>query len=163
MEQAALFSFIDSAIEQIKSVESFLDEKFLQLQGKTQEVVDEIIVNDINPTVNELLNDIRESIINSGKACYNSFVKLQQKIEPVASANPTNLTSVIDFCLAVKDFLVTAYESITQFITKLTLKLAELTSAISSIVAYRPPIVGINFDKLDIKMEPISLSDITGG
>ena len=161
--ETSMFSYIDATIEQLNGIKSSLDAQFLQLQGATQEYVDKVIVNEINPNINSLLAKIRASVISSGQAMYAQYQKLTQLIAPVAEANPTDLSKVIDFCLAVKDFLIAAYETLTNFLIELTQKLVELNLAIASLVAYVPPITGISFDKLNIQMEPIQLSDITGG
>lgn len=162
MADTSMFSYIDSTIEQLNAIKTSLDAQFLRLQGATQEAVDDIIVNEINPTINSLLAKIRAQVISSGQTMYSQYQKLTQTITPVVESNPTNLSSVINFCLAVKDFLVVAYETLSNFLVELTSKLVQLNLAIASIVAYTPPITGVNFDKLDIKMEPIQLSDITG-
>lgn len=160
---ADMFSNIDDLITTLNSVKTYLDETCISLENKTQAEVDKIIVEKINPTINGLLADLRSGCISTLQSMYGAYTALAEKITPVAEANPTNLTSVIDFCLAVKDFLVAAYQSIVLFMTQLIAKLAELNTAITSLVNYTPPISGLDFSKLNIQMQSISLSDITGG
>lgn len=159
---ADMFAQIDSAIDDINSVKTYLDNAFMAVQNKTQEYVDEVIEEDINPYVNAKLAKIRELLLKSLQQQYQAFQSLSQLLSPIESASPTDLGSVIEFCIAVKDFLVGAYSSLMQFMAQLTVALAKLTAAITSIVTYTPPIQGISFSKLDIQMEPITLADITG-
>lgn len=159
---ADMFAQIDSAIDDINSVKTYLDNAFMAVQNKTQEYVDEVIEEDINPYVNAKLAKIRELLLNSLQQQYQAFQSLSSSLSPIESASPTDLGSVIEFCTAVKDFLVGAYSSLMQFMSQLTVALAKLTAAIAGIVSYTPPIQGISFAKLDIQMEPITLADITG-
>lgn len=159
---ANMFAQIDSAIDDINSVKTYLDNAFMAVQNKTQEYVDEVIEEDINPYVNAKLAKIRELLLKSLQQQYQAFQSLSSLLSPIESSSPTDLGSVIEFCTAVKDFLVGAYSSLMQFMAQLTVALAKLTAAITSIVNYTPPIQGISFSKLDIQMEPITLADITG-
>lgn len=159
---ADMFAQIDSAIDDINSVKTYLDNAFMAVQNKTQEYVDEVIEEDINPYVNAKLAKIRELLLKSLQQQYQAFQSLSSLLSPIEGASPTDLGSVIEFCTAVKDFLVGAYSSLMQFMSQLTIALAKLTAAITSIVNYTPPIQGISFSKLDIQMEPITLADITG-
>ena len=159
---ANMFAQIDSAIDDINSVKTYLDNAFMAVQNKTQEYVDEVIEEDINPYVNAKLAKIRELLLKSLQQQYQAFQSLSSLLSPIESSSPTDLGSVIEFCTAVKDFLVGAYSYLMQFMAQLTVALAKLTAAITSIVNYTPPIQGISFSKLDIQMEPITLADITG-
>lgn len=154
---------VDSAIEQINRIKSGLDEAFIGLENATQEQIDEIIEEKINPFINKKLADLRQSLVSSLQEQYKTFVAFSETLAPVNSASPTDLGSVIDFCNAVKDFIVGAYNTLMQFMTLLPQHLLSLTSSINSIVSYTPPVQGLNFDKLDIQMEPITMEDITGG
>ena len=159
---ADMFAQIDAAIDEINNVKTYLDNAFDAMHDKTQEYVDEVIEEDINPFVNAKLAQIRSLLLKSLQQQYQAFQSLSSLLSPIDGASPTDLGSVIDFCLSVKDFLVGAYSTLMQFMSQLTLALAKLTAAITSIVNYTPPIQGISFSKLDIQMEPITLADITG-
>lgn len=159
---ANMFAQIDSAIDDINSVKTYLDNAFIAVQDKTQEYIDEVIEEDINPYVNAKLAKIRELLLKSLQQQYQAFQSLSSLLSPIESSSPTDLGKVIEFCMAVKDFLVGAYSSLMQFMTQLTISLARLTDAITGIVTYTPPIQGISFSKLNIQMEPIRISDITG-
>ena len=154
---------VDAAIEQINRIKSCLDEAFIGLENATQEQIDEIIEDKINPFINQKLANLRQSLVNSLQEQYKAFLAFSESLSPVNNASPTDLSSVIDFCLAVKDFLIGAYNTLMQFMTLLPQHLLSLTASINSIVSYTPPIQGLSFDKLDIQMEPITMEDITGG
>lgn len=158
-----MFAQIDSAIVQMENVKKYLDDAFSAIQDATQAKVDEIIVNDINPRVNAKLAEIRASLLKSLQAQYQSFLSFSELLSPISTASPTDLSKVIQFCKDVQKFLVGAYATLMTFMTQLTSHLTRLTGAISSMVSYTPPISGISLDKLDIQMESISISDITGG
>ena len=162
MSEPCMFAQIDNVINQIDNVKKYLDNAFTALQNSTQERVDSIIEEDINPTVNAKLADMRATLLSSLQQQYQAFQAFSQSLEPISSGEPTNLSKVIEFCFAVKDFLVGAYSTLMQFMTQLTAHLVSLTAAIESISGYTPPIQGISFDKLDIHMEPITMADITG-
>ena len=158
-----MFSTIDNSIVEINEIKSFLDAKFADLEKMAQEQIDEYIVNNINPEINSQLSELRANIISTLQSMYSGYLSLTEKIQPIVDTEPTNLSSVITFCTKVKDFITSMYSEVLLFMTELTLKLAELTTAITSLVNYTPPISGINFDKLDIQMDPITMADITGG
>lgn len=163
MAETSMFSSIDNAIIQLDNFKSFLDAKFVGLEKMTQAQIDDYIENTLNPELNAQLANIRANIISTLKSMYSGYLKLIEKIQPIADAEPTDLGKVIQFCNNVKSFITSMYSEVLLFMTQLTTKLAELTLAITSLVAYRPPISGINFDKLNISMEPITMADITGG
>lgn len=163
MSEPCMFSQIDAAIEQMENVKKYLDNSFSALQNATQERVDSIIENDINPEVNAKLAQIRSLLLKSLQEQYKTFQSFSELLEPINSSSPTDLSKVITFCLAVKDFLVGAYSALMQFMTKLTEHLVRLTAAISDMVSYTPHVQGISYDKLNIQMEPITISEITGG
>lgn len=154
---------VDAAIEQLQRVKSGLDDTFLGLQNATQEKIDEVIENEVNPYINAKLAALRASLLASLQEQYQAFLAFSETLAPINSASPTDLGSVIEFCNAVKDFIVGAYNTLMTFMTILPEHLTALTGAITDIVAYTPPIQGISFAKLDIQMEPITLADVTGG
>ena len=154
---------VDAAIEQLQRVKSGLDDTFLGLQNATQEKIDEVIENEVNPYINAKLAALRASLLASLQEQYQAFLAFSETLAPINSASPTDLGSVIEFCNAVKDFIVGAYNTLMTFMTILPEHLTALTAAITDIVAYTPPIQGISFSKLDIQMEPITLADVTGG
>ena len=161
------FAVIDSFILMLESTKKTLDDTFKGLEGMTQQEIDKIIVNEINPTINASLQSARDSLVDSLQKMYTGMLKLKEKLLPVEKSDPTafslsNLTAIIDAVMALKDLVLTMYDSILQFTVLLTQHIADLSLAISSLTAYRPPIKGINFDKLDIKCPSISMSDITG-
>lgn len=158
-----MFAQIDSAIIQMQNTKKYLDDAFIALEGKAQEKIDEIIVKDINPTINAKLASIRSALLKSLQAQYQAFVALSAPLQTINDSDPSNLTKVIQFCKDVKDFLVGAFATLMTFMSELTTHLGRLTVAITDIVAYTPPISGISFSKLDIKMEEITMNDITGG
>ena len=170
-------SCIDTFCDSIDALKKSLDETFkfdLSIDAtdeidKVQSKIDDVIVTKINPTINAQLAESRAFLIDSLHSLYEKQMKLMSLMKPVNDTSPTNLSSVITFCQKVKDFLVGAYEELVVFIPNLMNKLIKLSSKINELVNWRPSISadikykGLNFDKLDIKCEPITLSDITGG
>ena len=166
-QQPCMLSQVDEAIEQMERFKTYLDNAFIALQNATQDKVDEIIVNDINPYINQKLADLRESLLSSMQEQYKAFKEFSESLNPIYASDPSsfsvqNFNALIDWCIAVKDFLTKAYNTLQQFLTLLPTHLARLTEAITDIVTYTPPSMGVSFDKLEIHMEPISMSDITG-
>lgn len=153
---------VDAAIEQIDKVKQGLDNAFIGLQDATQEQLDRVIEEQINPYINAKLADLRQSLISSLQEQYKTFLAFSETLAPINNASPTDLSSVIEFCLAVKDFIIGAYNTLMQFMTLLPEHLTRLTASITSIAAYTPPVQGLNFDKLNIQMQPITMADITG-
>lgn len=161
-QKPCMFSQVDNAIEELSRVKKNLDECFITLGNMSQEAIDTYIEEKVNPTINKKLEELRESLLESLRQQYQAFKTCSESLDPINSASPTDLGSVISFCNAVKDFIIGAYDLLMTFMTLLPEHLVRLTSAIVELVTYTPPISGINFDKLDIQMEPIKLSDITG-
>lgn len=162
MSDTSMFSSIDNAIIQLDNFKSFLDAKFAGLEKMTQAQIDDYIENTLNPELNSQLASIRANIVSTLKSMYSGYLKLVEKIQPIADAEPTDLGDVISFCNDIKAFITSMYSEVLLFVTQLTSKLADLTVSITSLVAYRPSIQGINFDKLNLSMETITIQDITG-
>lgn len=161
-----MLSCIDDFIETLQSVKVSLDQSFQYLNDKTQEEIDEIIVNKINPEINSKLSELRTTLIQSLKSMYNNILELSESLKPVVDSDPLafnldNLQAIIDAVMAIKNFLIKAYQSIINFMVLLSEHLVRLNNAISSVVSYSPQI-SFNIDKLDIKMDPITLDDIIG-
>lgn len=154
---------VDAAIEQIESVKKFLDDAFKGLEKATQEKIDEVIVNNINPMVNAKLAGIRATLLSSLQEQYAQFSDGTSTLQPIYEATISNITNVISFCKQIQAFICGAYTKLLEFTGLLITHIARLTTAITDIVSYTPPMPNINFDKLDIQMQPITLADITGG
>lgn len=158
-----MFQQIDDAISEIESVKVYLDNAFQALENKTQEQIDKIIVEDINPYINSKLSKIRNKLLSSLQQQYAAFQSESSALEPISMAEiSANLEKLAKFCTAVKDFLVGAYTTLMEFTTQLTAHLVSLTAVITDICTYTPPISGISFSKLHIEVEPITMEDITG-
>ncbi len=167
-QQPCMLSQVDEAIEQMERFKTYLDNAFNALANASQEKVDEIIENDINPYINQKLADLRASLVSSMQEQYKAFKEFSESLKPIFESDPSsfsieNFAALIEWCIAVKDFITKAYNTLQQFMILLPSHLARLSSAIADIVAYTPPSLGVSFDKLDIHMESISMSDITGG
>lgn len=167
-QDPCMLSQVDEAIEQLERYKTYLDNAFNALAKASQEKVDEIIESDINPYINQKLADLRESLVSSMQEQYQAFKAFSASLKPIFNTDPTtfsidNFSALIEWCVAVKDFLVGAYNTLQQFMVLLPAHLERLSNAIADIVAYTPPSLGVSFDKLDIHMEPISMADITGG
>lgn len=167
-EENCPFSAIDNFIILLEDTKTALDKTFESLQGMTQAQVDKIIIEEINPSVNAGLKKGRDNLLSSLQSMYSGMLKLKEKLTPIEQSDPTafslnNLTAIIDAVVAIKDFLLTAYDQFLLFTVKLTEHVSRLTAAINDLVSYTPNVQGISFDKLDISVEPISFDDITGG
>ena len=155
---------IDTAIDGLEQFKAYLDTAFLNCQGQTQEWVDNYIETEINPYINQKLADWRKTLLSCLQDMYKKYTDC---LEPAGSimdfSISADLTKIVEFLGLVKDFFTKAYSSLMQFLTLFPSHLARLTSAITEIVAYTPPISGISFSKLNIQCEPITMEDITGG
>lgn len=156
-------SSIDSAIKSINNIKNYIDETVEYLKTKTQEEVDEYIINVVNPQINNMLSTMRQDLIDTIKKQYDCFTQKSSDINAIQQSSlSADLTKIFNFCVLVKDFLIKAYNDLIEFQTLLISHLSDLTSSITGLISYRPMISGINLDKLDIHCEPITLSDITG-
>lgn len=157
-----MLSSIDNFIICLEGIKSSMDSIFARLENATQEEIDRVIVEEVNPTINKKLADMRSMLIKSLQSTYESATKLIDKLTPINDTSPTNLATVIQLVQSIKDFILGAYAIIMEFMTILPQHLIRLNDAIASLVAYSPPISGFDFSKLNIKMESITMEDITG-
>lgn len=164
MVESCPLQSIDNAISQLTYIKQYMDDIFRNLDGSSQSTVDKKIEETINPLINKKLAEIRESTLISLQGTFKSFEVLQSIFEPLSSMNPTDLTKVIEFCQMVKKILLGSFEQLISIMTILPTHVANLSSAITEIISYSPPSPppGINYDKLNIEMEPITMGDITG-
>lgn len=160
-----MFSSIDAFIETLESITNSWDEMFKALQDKalTQEQFDEYIRNTINPMINAKLDALRSSLLSALQSMYSQYEEILDAVKPIAEGNPTDLPSVIKTVKDIITWFKKAYKWLEEFMTLLPEHLSRLTSEINNVVSYSPPIHGYNLDALDIEMEPITMSDITGG
>lgn len=153
---------IDSAIQTINGLKTYLDNAFISLQNKTQEDIDRIIETEINTTINANLAKMRNSLLSCLQEQYKQFQDMSAGASSLNLELSADISKILAFCQAVKDWFIKAYSSLMTFIPLLTSHLIDLTNAITDIVAYTPPVTGISFSKLNIQCEPITMQDITG-
>lgn len=165
---------IDSLTKSFDELNEYLNSSFKQLENKTQEQVDDTIVNVINPMINSRLELIREAIINAFKPLYASFSDLLKLLQPLSSMSVTDLGSVISFITSLKDILTLGVNIALPTITiEMPQLVNTLMSNITNIVNFTPPTlpdipspdnpdiyIKVNTDKLDIHCKPISMDDI---
>lgn len=168
---------VDVFCDSLDAIKNSLDETFkfdLSIDmtddiDKLQAKIDNIIITKINPKINAQLAESRAFLIDSLHSLYEKQMKMMSLMQPISNTSPTNLGTVITFCQNVKNFLIGAYEELVLFIPNLMSKLVKLSSKISELANWKPSIStdikykGLNFDKLKIKCDPITISDITGG
>lgn len=164
---------IDTAIDGLTYFKDYLDTAFLSLQNKidsaganAQEIVDEYIENEINPYINAKLAEWRSSLLSCLQDMYKKYQDCLQPAGDIMDFGiSADLTKIVEFLNLIKDFITKAYESLMGFLALFPPHLVRLTSAITELVTYTPPISvsGISFSKLNIQCEPITMDDITGG
>lgn len=153
---------IDSAVLQLQTFKQYLDGAFSGIQQQGQEAIDDFIINEVNPKINSLLANWRQSLLSCLQEMYKKYTEAQEPITTIAGMDATNLTSCIELVKKIKDYLVGAFTALSDFLSLFPSHIAELTLAITDIVTYTPSIPGVDFSKLDIKCEPITMQDITG-
>lgn len=148
-------AYIDSKVEPIERLAKIY-------QKDAQRYIDDYVENKINKPINEKIEAQRQNVLKAVRATYKYFEKQTKALEPIAASDPTNLSKVIDFCMAVKDYFLETYDKLMALITMLPLHITKLTTEIDALVNYRPELPpGITVN-LDIKVNPISLPDIMG-
>ena len=155
---------IDTAIDSLQQFKDYLDTACLNCQGKAQEWVDNYIEQEVNPYINQKLQEWRQTLLASLQDMYSKY---SECIEPATSISnfsiSADITKIVEFLGLLKDFVTKAYSSLMDFLGLFPSHLARLTTAVTSIVTYVPPISGVSFSKLNIQCEPITMDDITGG
>lgn len=166
------FSKIDALnkeLEQItplvKSSLEGLENLELYAQQQAQKIVDDLCTR-ISAEINFKLANKRQDLIKFLKQSYISANEIIETFEPLINLNIADLSSVIDAVKKIIAIYEKPYKTAVEFVTVLTPKLVTLTNNISElsnikISINKPSGIDVNFDKLDIKMDPITIEDIT--
>ena len=157
---------IDTLCDELDVYKAYLDGVFLGLKGKTQEEIDKIIVEEVNPYINKKLEEKRNALLESLQEQYKQHEDVQKPVKPISEFDiSANISSLVDFCKAVKDFIVGGYDSLMSFITLFPTHLTKLSDKSGELTNYTPPpeFSDIDYSKLNVQFEPITMDDITGG
>lgn len=158
------FKKIDDLNKTLENINKVAYKTLDGLDEATQEVVDDICTR-FSASTNEKLSILRQEVVDILKEGYIASNEIIATFKPIVELNPTDLGGVINAINKIKQLYTKPYETAIEYVTVLTPKLADLATNIA-LLAYLPsqipPIVGINFDKLKITMEPITIADIVG-
>ena len=181
------FKKIDDLIEVLDNLYNLSDKTLTNLQpldeliaSKAQETVDDVCIR-LSDKINSELSIKRADLVNCLHNQYSTSQEIVTKFSPVATAInnlslPTKLDDVIsiltDTINSLKNFaelFLGPYKEAIEFTIQLTPKLIELSKQIdkiSKLPSKIPPIPNqpnLNYDKLKIKVDPITLDEIKTG
>lgn len=136
-----------------------------KIESEIQKRVDIACVK-LNDTINPMLAKERELLVKVLKQGFLASNEIISTLQPIVQANPTDLGSVISLLNKIIAVFAKPYQTAVEFVTVLTPKIATLTKNINELNELKGkmpaiPDVNINYDKLNIHMEPISITDIT--
>lgn len=156
------FKIIDDLNDSLKNTNELVLKTFSNIESVTQEKVDDLCER-VSKEINEKLNKKRTILINSLKQGYSASNEIIATLEPIVTLNPTDLNGVINAINKIIAIYQKPYQTAVEFVTILTPKLLTLSkniSDLSEIPNKIPKIENINFDKLNIVIEPITINDI---
>lgn len=156
-----LVNIRENAIKTLTALETDANTSREALQKKVDDVCTRFSQN-----INKKLDKQRTFLINVLHQGYLSSNEVISLLKPIVEANVTDLGSVINLVKKIQAFYTKPYQTAVEFITILTPKLTELSTnivALGAIPSYIPEIEGVNFDKLNITMKPITIDNIISG
>lgn len=156
-----LVNIRENAIKTLTALEADANVSREALQKK----VDDVCIR-FSQNVNKKLDKQRTFLITVLHQGYLSSNEVISLLQPIVEANVTDLGSVINLVKKIQAFYTKPYQTAVEFITILTPKLTELSTnivALGAIPSYIPEIEGINFNKLNITMKPITIDNIISG
>lgn len=130
----------------------------------TQEKVDKACEY-LSEKINAKLADKRKVLIKTLHEGYVASNEVIQLLEPLVNFN-LNIDTVVEAVKKIIDILAGPYKVAVEYITILTPKLAELATNIALLAyipANLPQIPNINYDKLNITMQPITIDEVISG
>lgn len=130
----------------------------------TQQKVDEACIF-ISNKINAQLEVKRQELIKVLHDGYVSSSEVIQLLEPLVNFD-LNIDTVVDAVKKIIDILAGPYKIAVEYVTILTPKLAELATNIALLAyipANLPQIPNINYDKLNITMQPITIDEVISG
>lgn len=152
------------AIKSFSTIEDFQD----LAPDKIQEEIDKICLKVSDKGTNKL-NSVRDKTVNSLHDKYVSASGIVGKLSSIVNAKPTDLGSVINVLNTIISLYTMPYNSALSYITAFTTvgaplitQLSEKISTLNNIKDSIPVPDGmtVNFDKLNITMEPVNMDDI---
>lgn len=135
-----------------------------QLDGIAQDKIDDYCIR-ISEKINAELSEKRSELVKGLKQAYLSSNEVINELEPLVESDITDLPSVINAVNKIIGFLSGPYKTAVEFLIILRPKLKILAANLNDLMDIKDkiPVVGIyNYDKLNIYIEPITISDITG-
>lgn len=159
------FKKIDDLNEMLEGVNRTVYTTFKNIEDyPTQEKVDEACIW-ISEKMNAKLEQQRALLIKTLHEGYVASNEVIQLLEPLVNFD-LNIDTVVSAVRKIIDILAGPYQVAVEYVTVLTPKLTELATQIALLAyipANLPQIEGINYDKLNITMKPITIDEIISG
>lgn len=136
-------------------------------QELAQKKVDDICER-LSAKINSQLIVKRADLINTLHEGYVASNEIVQLLEPLVNFN-LNIDTVVEAVQKIIDIIAGPYKVAIEYMTQLAPKLIELTNNINDLASLKdqipqpPNIPVVNFDKLQISMPPITLSEVITG
>lgn len=159
------FKKIDDLNKTLEGVNRTVYTTFKNIEDyPTQEKVDEACIW-ISEKMNAKLEQQRALLIKTLHEGYIASNEVIQLLEPLVNFD-LNIDTVVSAVRKIIDILAGPYEIAVEYVTELTPKLTELATQIALLAyipANLPQIEGINYNKLNITMKPITIDEIISG
>ena len=159
------FKKIDDLNEMLEGINRTVYTTFKNIEDyPTQEKVDEACIW-ISKKMNAKLEEQRKILIKSLHEGYIASNEIIQLLRPLVEFD-LNIDTVVSAVRKIIDILAGPYQVAVEYVTVLTPKLTELATQIALLAyipANLPQIEGINYDKLNITMKPITIDEIISG
>lgn len=159
------FKKIDDLNKTLEGVNRTIYTTFKNIEDyPTQEKVDEACIW-ISEKMNAKLEQQRALLIKTLHEGYVASNEVIQLLEPLVNFD-LNIDTVVSAVRKIIDILAGPYQVAVEYVTVLTPKLTELATQIALLAyipANLPQIEGINYDKLNITMKPITIDEIISG
>jgi hypothetical protein len=159
---------LDKMIEFATNAFSTLEDLEGQAQEKIQEEVDKACIK-VSDKANTKINAIRSKVIDILRTKYASATAALKVLDPIVNAKLTDLGSVIDTLTSMIDVYIKPYKDALEYtvgiVAEVIPKVSDTIDKIDTLVSLKdnipiPDGLDINFDKLDIIVDPIGLGDI---
>lgn len=161
---------IDKINEQLKGITSYLDEYCLAIQSEiddageqAQEILNEKM-DELGENLTEKLEPIREKIIDIFRKQYQKAMEKLSPIEPLLNIS-LSIDTVVSVVENIIKIITAPYQPLIEFISQVIPKVLELSDNLQKVANYQPQIPlppNITMPPLNVDIEPITPSDITG-
>lgn len=156
---------LDGIIEYIDASTSVFQDIATAAGNDAQEAINKA-ADDLSEKINSQLGQIRQKIIDIFSAQYAIATAKIAPIKSLLDALPisADLGAVVNVLTSVVNILTAPYQPVIEFLTQVIPKVLELSSKLQTIASYQPSIdiPNVEVPPLDISVEPITASDITG-